>query len=49
MFKKNIKKKDIIKNFKFKTGFSLNLSKKIIDDLIQNIFITNIKKKEILI
>tara|TARA_X000000950_G_C13865236_1_gene640444 strand:- start:152 stop:457 length:306 start_codon:yes stop_codon:yes gene_type:complete len=34
MFKNNLKKKDIIKNLSIKTGFSNNLSKKIVDDLI---------------
>ena len=42
MVKNNLKKKDIIKNLSFKTGFSLNYSKKLINDLIE-ILITNIK------
>tara|TARA_E500000178_G_C16749599_1_gene629770 strand:+ start:239 stop:529 length:291 start_codon:yes stop_codon:yes gene_type:complete len=39
---KNIKKIDIIKSLSIKTGFSLNFSKKLIEDLIY-IFIDNIK------
>ena len=42
MVKKNIKKEDIIKNISIKTGLSLNLSKKIAEDVI-NIFLHNIK------
>ena len=42
MFKKNFKKIDIVNNFSKKTGFSVNLSKKLIDDFI-NILILNIK------
>ena len=34
MFKKKLKKKDIIDNLGKKTGFSLNLSKKLINDLV---------------
>ena len=33
--KKILKKKDIIKNLSEKTGFSINFSKKLIDDLIE--------------
>jgi len=40
--KGNLKKIDLVKNLSFKTGFSKNLSKKIIDDLI-NVLINNIK------
>jgi len=40
--KKNIKKKDIIKALGNKTGFSSNLSKQIINDLVE-ILIKNIK------
>ena len=35
MFKKNLKKQDIIKNLSIKSGFSTNLSKKIVNDLIE--------------
>ena len=42
MAKYNFKKEDIIKNLSFSTGFSLNYSKKIINDLIE-ILIKNIK------
>jgi len=34
VFKKKLKKKDIIDNLGKKTGFSLNLSKKLINDLV---------------
>ena len=43
MFKKNIKKIDLIKNLSNKTGFSLSFSKKIVNDLIE-ILILNIKE-----
>tara|TARA_Y100000591_G_C21674846_1_gene614873 strand:+ start:297 stop:593 length:297 start_codon:yes stop_codon:yes gene_type:complete len=42
VFKKNYKKIDIVNNLSKKTGFSVNLSKKLIDDFI-NILILNIK------
>ena len=42
MAKYNFKKDDIIKNLSFTTGFSLNYSKKIINDLVE-ILIKNIK------
>ncbi len=42
MFKKNYKKIDIVNNLSKKTGFSVNLSRKLIDDFI-NILILNIK------
>ncbi len=42
MSKNNLKKIDLAKNLSSKTGFSINLSKKIIDDLIE-IIIINIK------
>ena len=35
MYKRNLKKKDIVKNLSFKTGLSENYSKKILNDLIQ--------------
>ena len=35
MYKKNLKKKDIVKNISVKTGLSENYSKKILNDLIQ--------------
>ena len=43
MYNKNLKKKDFINNLSIKTGFSFNLSKKLINDLIE-IIINNIKK-----
>ncbi len=42
MLKKKIKKIDIIKDLNKKTGFSLNFSKKILDDLI-SILLKNLK------
>ena len=42
MYKKNIVKKDIINNLSKQTGFSDQISKKLINDLI-NILIENIK------
>ncbi len=42
MFNKKLKKQDLIKNLSIKTGFSSNLSKKIINDLIE-LLIQNIK------
>ncbi len=42
MFKKNFKKIDIVNSLSKKTGFSVNLSKKIVDDFI-SILIFNIK------
>ena len=35
VYKKNLKKKDIVKNLSFKTGLSENYSNKILNDLIQ--------------
>ena len=43
MSKKNIRKIDIIKKINKKTGFSLNFSKKILDDLIF-LLLHNIKR-----
>ena len=43
MSKKNIRKIDIIKKINKKTGFSLNYSKKILDDLIF-LLLHNIKR-----
>ena len=43
MLNRNFKKKDIIKFLSVKSGFSSNLSKKLIEDLIQ-ILIKNISK-----
>tara|TARA_B100001063_G_C16758100_1_gene554315 strand:+ start:906 stop:1199 length:294 start_codon:yes stop_codon:yes gene_type:complete len=43
LFKKNIKKIDLIKNLSNKTGFSLSFCKKIVNDLIE-ILILNIKE-----
>ncbi len=42
MAKYNFKKEDIIKNLSFSTGFSLNYSKKIVNDLVE-ILIKNIQ------
>ncbi len=42
MYKKNFKKKDIVKNLTDKTGFSFNFSEQLINDLIK-ILIINIK------
>tara|TARA_B100001057_G_C22624033_1_gene861710 strand:- start:48 stop:338 length:291 start_codon:yes stop_codon:yes gene_type:complete len=42
VFNKKLKKQDLIKNLSIKTGFSSNLSKKIINDLIE-LLIQNIK------
>ncbi len=42
MFKKELKKIDLVKDLSLKTGYSQNYSKKIVDDLI-DIFIQNIK------
>ena len=51
MYRKNLKKIDIIKNLSDNTGFSLNFSKKLIDDLIKilsiNIKTDNLKLKNI--
>ena len=43
MYNKNLKKKDLINNLSIKTGFSSNLSKKLVNDLIE-IIINNIKE-----
>ena len=43
MFKKNIKRNDISKNLSLKTGFPVNITKKLVNDLI-NLLIVNIKK-----
>lgn len=43
MYNKNLKKVDLINNLSIKTGFSFNLSKKLVNDLIE-IIINNIKK-----
>ncbi len=42
MDKNNLKKIDLAKNLTNETGFPINLSKKIIDDLVE-IFISNLK------
>ena len=42
MLKKNFKKENLIKNLSLKTGYSINFSKKIIEDLT-DLIITNIK------
>ena len=46
MNKKNLTKKDLIKELSYKTGFPLVFSKKLIEDLI-NILIINICKNEL--
>tara|TARA_E500000178_G_scaffold297966_1_gene304909 strand:- start:402 stop:695 length:294 start_codon:yes stop_codon:yes gene_type:complete len=43
MSKSNLKKKDLVKNLSFNTGFSFNYSKKIVNDFI-DILIENITK-----
>ena len=48
MSKANLKKDDLVKDLSFKTGFSINLSKKIIDDLIV-IIINNIKSGKLIL
>ena len=48
MFKKNFKKKDIVDILSSKTGFSSNLSKKIVDDLLHIINI-NIQEGELIL
>ncbi len=35
MFKNNLTKKDLVKDLSSRTGYSLNFSKKLIDDLIE--------------
>ncbi len=42
MVSNNLKKKDLVKDLSLKTGFSLNFSKKLIDDLV-SIIIKDIK------
>ena len=46
MYRKNLKKIDIIKNLSDNTGFSLSFSKKLIDDLIKILSI-NIKTDDL--
>ena len=48
MTKNKINKIDIVNNLSQKTGFSLNLSKKIINDLI-NVLIQNIKEGDLIL
>ena len=48
MIKKNFTKIDFVKKIHHKKGFSINLSKKLVDDLIE-IFLLNIKKNELVI
>tara|TARA_X000000950_G_scaffold168742_1_gene205955 strand:+ start:80 stop:373 length:294 start_codon:yes stop_codon:yes gene_type:complete len=43
VYNKNLKKVDLINNLSIKTGFSSNLSKKLVNDLIE-IIINNIKE-----
>ena len=46
MFKKNLKKIDIAKRLSNKTGYSVNFSKKLINDLVE-IIVLNIKKENL--
>ena len=48
MFKKNYTKQDLINDVSDNTGFSLNFSKKLVNDLI-NIIIDNIKKGDFIL
>ena len=48
MSNKSLKKKDLVNNLSLKTGFSLNYSKKVIDDLIE-ILIQNIKSGQLIL
>ena len=48
MFKKNFKKKDLVDILSSKTGFSSNLSKKIVDDLL-HIINMNIQEGELIL
>ena len=48
MSNKSLKKKDLVNNLSLKTGFSLNYSKKIIDDFIE-ILIQNIKSGQLIL
>ena len=48
MSNKSLKKKDLVNNLSLKTGFSLNYSKKVIDDFIE-IIIQNIKSGQLIL
>ena len=48
MSNKSLKKKDLVNNLSLKTGFSLNYSKKLIDDFIE-ILIQNIKSGQLIL
>ena len=48
MSNKSLKKKDLVNNLSLKTGFSLNYSKKVIDDLIE-ILIQNVKSGQLIL
>ena len=48
MSNKSLKKKDLVNNLSLKTGFSLNYSKKVVDDFIE-IIIQNIKSGELIL
>ena len=48
MYKKNLKKKDIVKNLSFKIGLSENYSKKVVNDLIE-ILSHHLKTKNLII
>ena len=48
MSNKSLKKKDLVNNLSLKTGFSLNYSKKVVNDFIE-IIIKNIKSGELIL
>ena len=48
MSNKSLKKKDLVNDLSLKTGFSLNYSKKLIDDFIE-IIIQNIKSGQLIL
>ena len=48
MFKKSLSKIDLIKNLSNKTGFSINYSKKIINDFVE-ILLRNIKDNDFIL
>ena len=48
MSNKSLKKKDLVNKLNLETGFSLNYSKKVIDDLIE-ILIQNIKSGQLIL
>ena len=48
MSNKSLKKRDLVNNLSLKTGFSLNYSKKVVNDFIE-IIIQNIKSGELIL